>query len=319
MDRRAPSRAIVSGGVSSAPFLSEGLTIEKEARNLNGSDREGQSEDEDLAPVAFKRRANGMPASRYSDEQMDALMNLIVDRRVYFKAARRKAEPPIRTKWDSVATAFFAMWPNLRPLLGPGLHKYYRNFAAAFVEFVRESGEGVQLSKWQSTLLELEQHRPSLPSAPAMRSDVDPSRHSTSGVAPVLELSNGISTVTPQQTRHASCQTEPQGAHDVAWSLQEFMRRQDQLSSALEEQLRLQHRMKEEEHRIWSIEAEARLLEARNRERELLSRAAVDTRLIELMVVIDERLHAISSWLEHRRRDDHVQRQQLSSVADESY
>ena len=294
--------------------------MEGEAQDAADSEGEVHSEEEDGVPVAFKRRANGMPTPRYNDEQMDALMKLIVEKRAYFKAARRGAEPPIRAKWDMVATAFLAKWPSLRPLMGPGLHKYYRTFAAAFVEFVHAGGPGhsptnLRLNDWQTTLLKLEEQRARLSPAPTMRTDVvDLVNSSSPGRSSYLEPSNSVRPPAQAQQRQTSSQTESQAAvpvdiQDLVRTLQEYTRRLDQVSSVREEETRLQYKAREEENQIRRIEAEARLLEARNRERELTGRTAAEGRLIELMGAVEERLQSISALLERIGHDADASRQ----------
>ena len=288
------------------------LSAEKErTEGHRGESRlsdEESSDDEGLFSNAHKRCANGLPVARYSDEQMLSLMNLIVEKRVYFRAARRGSAPPIRAKWETVAKEFFGRWPGLRVLMGPGLRKYYVSFATAFAEYVQANREGLlamsfRPNEWQQTLLSLEEQRVQAvseaekknTSRPKMKYDVIQVLEDTPSTKVIHEIShtrrvsnegNGVQSL----KINASCQTDPDGIHELVHTLRDYIFRHDRLAEVREEEVRRELRAREEENQVRRLEAEARMLEARNRELELARGEAVNSKLVELLVTISKQL-----------------------------
>ena len=285
------------------------------------NDRETIEEPEDEEPPApVKRSLNGMPTMGYSDEQMGSLMNLITEHRVYVKSSKRFTQLPVKAKWEEVAKQFFGMWTKLKPLKGPGLRKSYSSFASAFVSYVHDdhnnlSAISFEPSQWQQTLLNLEEQNGSLKRLSAEAKAKKQSREneilgkqSRSRSDSVAD--GGSNSDSPHESfdaskssskRHSGTRGAVNDIHDMSFFMENYKNNQERYTDIRQEELRTLTKIREEENRlklmeieskaknnseelsIKRMEAEARLLEARNKEKELKQKEAYDLQMFEMM------------------------------------
>ena len=292
-------------------------------------DLESDDDDDNVhnaLPVNVLREANGMPTMGYDDNQMLSLLNSIAERRVYFKAAKRGSEPSVKAKWELVAKDFFSAWTKLKPLKGPGLRKNYTAFAAAFVNYAhddRSNHSAIQTepTEWQKTLLKLEERCGSLkklsdeakakkksmaaamiqrekeilgmkPRRLSLESNEDDDKASSS--TPSDDIDKTLSKKTPR-ARSSSVDV-----YDLTDSLRDFDTTSEKIIALKEEELRVLSKVKDEENQIKKMEAEARIMEAKNRGEELALKRAMEEQLREESIMrrrLDARLVDVLSKL----------------------